>query len=130
MGNVIVGIMAVILFIGLAAAGAVYLGGGITGARASTNAARIIAGLQQVAGATRMYAQKSKGAHLPNDPTAVPTLLAGGFLRSTPTNPISGAENSAYVTDSSGQQGSTRPTFVQMTLGGDDTSMRACIEMV
>ena len=98
MSNVLIGIIGVILFIGLALAGALFLGPRFQEATQNSKAAATVQVVDQIANAARMY-QVQEGATLPgnaNGTTLATTtepahiaLIGGGYLKSVPANPVS-----------------------------------------
>ena len=87
MSNVLIGIIGVILFIGLALAGALILGDDFSSASNSSKAARVVQTLQQVSSAANMYRLKT-GRPLFEEDNA---LLVPRFLKTYPDSPIVGA---------------------------------------
>ena len=86
MSNVLFGLIGVIIFIGLAIAGAVVLGAEFTRSSAATKATRYISELDQIAQAANMYELKT-GRRLPaTSHTALlsPRFLSGDFDHSKP----------------------------------------------
>lgn len=77
MSNVLIGIIGVILFIGLALAGALILGTDFKTASSSSKAAKYISELNQISQAVNMYELK-KGSKIPDDVT--PNFLKPRFL--------------------------------------------------
>lgn len=86
MSNVLIGIIGVILFIGLALAGALILGDDFSSANNQSKAARVVQTLQQVASAANMYKLKT-GRPLYEEDNA---LLVPRFLKAYPDSPIVG----------------------------------------
>lgn len=92
MSNVLIGIIGVILFIGLALAGALFLGPRF---QESTNNARASAAVQavsQVASAANMFeVQEGRTAQVISDTTADnDDLVERNYLKSVPQNPTGG----------------------------------------
>ncbi len=96
MSNVLIGIIGVILFIGLALAGALFLGPRFQESTNNSKASAAVQAVSQVAHAVNMY-QAQEGA-LPADVTA---LTGAKYLKSVPSNPTSSVDapylNSGYV---------------------------------
>jgi hypothetical protein len=84
MSNVLIGIIGVILFIGLALAGALILGDDFKTATNSSRAAALMAQMKQAADAAVMYKLKTGRAYLPSQDTR---MLMTRFLKSEPINP-------------------------------------------
>ena len=87
MSNVLIGIIGVILFIGLALAGALILGDDFSTASNQSKAARVVQTLQQVSSAANMYKLKTGRALYEEDNA----LLVPRFLKAYPDSPIVGA---------------------------------------
>lgn len=86
MSNVLIGIIGVILFIGLALAGALILGDDFRTASSDSQAAAAVATAQQIQSAVEMWRLKTGQSTFPNQDTA---FLAPRFLKSTAVNPTS-----------------------------------------
>jgi len=89
--NVLIGIIGVILFIGLALAGALILGDDFRSSSNDTKAAQISQAIHQMASAASMYELKTGRRLMDGDQG----LLIPRFLKSIPANPIYAA-SSAY----------------------------------
>ena len=85
MSNVLIGIIGVILFIGLALAGALFLGPRFTDAKSTSTAAAAIQAVSQISSAI-VYSNTDLANRAPAglDPA---TLVAGKYMKSIPTNP-------------------------------------------
>jgi len=84
MSNVLIGIIGVILFIGLAIAGALFLGPRFTDSKSTSTAAATIQATSQIAYAySYSNAERAVKAQAGDNPSA----LTPGYLRSVPTNP-------------------------------------------
>jgi len=126
MSNVLIGIIGVILFIGLALAGALFLGPRFQESTNNSKAAAIVQSAAQVGNAVNMY-QVQNG-------TSVDTatqLQTGGFLKSVPVNPLSPV--SFIILDLDGRMQSNaltlpfRPAWVVTTIG-DNAAVCEAIE--
>jgi type II secretory pathway pseudopilin PulG len=97
MSNVLIGIIGVILFIGLALAGALFLGPRFQEATNNSKASANVQAMQQVIAAANMYELTNGKADLPLDVTidANSALVTGGFLKSVPSD--SSGRNATYV---------------------------------
>ena len=95
MSNVLIGIIGVILFIGLALAGALILGDDFRTATSASQAAALMSQLKQASDAGMMYKLKTGSAHLPSIET---NFLVPRFLKTPAVNPTSmtAAAPSAY----------------------------------
>lgn len=108
MSNVLIGIIGVILFIGLALAGALFLGPRFQESTNNSRAAASVQAVAQVASAANMYrVQEGHGAGLVAD------LISEDYLKSTPANPTSGG--GAVVM--SGTADTLTGRFATMSLG-------------
>jgi hypothetical protein len=87
MSNVLIGIIGVILFIGLALAGALILGDDFKSANNDSKAAAVQSQLKQVADAVNMAVLKT-GRPVMAGQVDVNSALLPRFLRSAPVNPI------------------------------------------
>jgi hypothetical protein len=114
MSNVLIGIIGVILFIGLALAGALILGDDFRTASADSKAAAAVQVVQQSVQAAAMYRLKT-GA-----PVSAGSIsaLTPRFLKSTPTNPVA----SAYTPDLRTETGAYGGPAAVVGMGADNTS--------
>lgn len=85
MSNVLIGIIGVILFIGLALAGATFLGPRFQQSTNLSKAAAIITSMTQMTDAARMR-KVSTGRSYPAGPADL--LVSEGYLKSRPMNPL------------------------------------------
>jgi len=139
MSNVLIGIIGVILFIGLALAGALFLGDRFSNSRTQSEAARYMSEGSQISKAYEMF-RLNEGAYPDGEPAVTTGEYAGlgvndtdrrkliqlkksGYLKSIPlglstgTNSTNGAW---YVSDKAG---------AAFSLIGDDTVAKAvCVE--
>ncbi|RYY05529.1 MAG: hypothetical protein EON55_26210, partial [Alphaproteobacteria bacterium] len=89
MSNVLIGIIGVILFIGLALAGALFLGPRFQEATLNSRASAIMTGVKQIADAVEMR-RVNEGSRLVK--SGQPTFLVSqGYLKSVPRNPANAA---------------------------------------
>ena len=98
MSNVLIGIIGVILFIGLALAGALFLGPRFQEASLNSKDAASLQAVSQISNASRMYAVQ-EGRPIPSNPSGTTlndtdsepyvALVGGGYLKSIPSNPYS-----------------------------------------
>ena len=84
MSNVLIGIIGVILFIGLALAGALILGDDFTSASSASQAAAVVSQVQQTVSAIEMYRLKTGRSQIMNNGTA---FLVPRFLKTPTVNP-------------------------------------------
>jgi hypothetical protein len=120
MSNVIIGIIGVILFIGLAAAGATILGSDFMQASASTRAATVVAHLQQ-------YSQAVNVLRVRRAITVQSSVGTNNALEEVPVNPI--GPGSAYVAANrtGGSTGDIGTVFTD--LGNSKMARDTCFEI-
>jgi len=123
MSNVLIGIIGVILFIGLALAGALILGDDFKGANNSAKAAAIISVMDQTASAVNMYGLKT-GSPYPAGPT---TGLVPRFLKVSNSVPLT--TFGVVDTRSIGGQYSGDAGYVVSGGGADSVSLAICAEI-
>ncbi len=134
MSNVLIGIIGVILFIGLALAGALILGDDFRTATSDTQAAATAAQLQQVTAAVNMWKLKTGQSIVPNQSTA---FLVPRFLKVQAVNPTkagrANASNYQYTTrfnndvcpDGNDEVGVTA-SHVMIPVGQDSSAQAIC----
>ena len=83
MSNVLIGIIGVILFIGLALAGALFLGPRFQESTNNSKASAIIQRIAQTASAANMY-EVQEGSRIAPDTAGVTTLVSRGYMKSAP----------------------------------------------
>ena len=126
MSNVLIGIIGVILFIGLALAGALILGEDFLTSSATAKASAVTSQMQQVSNAINMHNLKTdtvltSAAYNSNGYGA---NLVPRFLKSVPRNPVA---NYAYsAVDASGNGANTPIRFIYTHIGGDESSRQIC----
>lgn len=118
MSNVLIGIIGVILFIGLALAGALFLGPRFQDAASSSKASASIQAVSQISHAANMY-QVSEGKEVALGSDGVSDLVLRGYLKSLPSNPT-GSGIIILASSSSG-------IVARMDLGGN--AARICSEI-
>lgn len=122
--NVLIGIIGVILFIGLALAGALILGDDFRGASAESKAAAIASLMQQSAQAVNMYQLKT-GRILPSSAAENYAAVIGPrFLKTSPLNPVNG--NPFLVNNQGGGHDSTPSVQIYTSLGNDVIAKAVC----
>jgi hypothetical protein len=87
MSNVLIGIIGVILFIGLALAGALFLGPRFQESTNNSKGSAAVQAVSQVASAANMYNVQEGGTITNGDLTATNDLVAKSYLKSVPGNP-------------------------------------------
>ena len=124
MANVLIGIIGVILFIGLALAGALFLGPRFQESSNVSKASTIASGLSQIAYAVAMK-QTAEGVTVTVEDSS--SLLLGlktqGYLKAVPSNPLGGE---AGVVNELGQNTATPARWVYMSIGLSPSSKEVC----
>ncbi len=129
MSNVLIGIIGVILFIGLALAGALILGDDFKSSKASTQAARVVSDMQQISAAINMRNLKLGATMSATEYETNVASLVPRFLKVAPLVPTSGA---VYRTVDIDGYGRALPIHhLQARLGppGDETAKSICREI-
>ncbi len=115
MSNVLIGIIGVILFIGLALAGALFLGSRFQESTNNSKASSIVQAVAQVSSAVNMRDVMTGTRMNPSGPPAdVDLLVSEGYLRSIPTN--------------AGRSG-TRPVLMMAAGSGNDAAPASHVVM-
>jgi hypothetical protein len=129
MSNVLIGIIGVILFIGLALAGALILGDDFKSSKSSTQAAKAVSDMQQIAAAYNMRRLKLGTTMSAADYSTNVAALVPRFLRIAPTVPYGGG---IYTTPDINGNGAALPIHhVQARIGtiGDESARNICKEI-
>jgi hypothetical protein len=92
MSNVLIGIIGVILFIGLALAGALFLGPRFQESTSNSDAAAVMSSLKQAADAAEMWRVQEGKQYVPATDTS---FLAPGYLKRRLANPAPAAKTEA-----------------------------------
>ena len=92
MSNVLIGIIGVILFIGLALAGALFLGPRFQESTQNSQAASVMSSLRQASDAAELRMLDLGVSTTPS--THVSFLTNGGYLKAAPSNPAPAAQGS------------------------------------
>jgi type II secretory pathway pseudopilin PulG len=128
MSNVLIGIIGVILFIGLALAGALFLGPRFQDATVNSKASAAHQAMAQMTHAANLYAlQEGKPLNAVNYPTNMQTLITAKYLKAPAV--YNGAE---IATVDKGGYGRDMPVdHVQVIIGPktDPTSRAVCKEI-
>ena len=119
MSNVLIGIIGIILFIGLALAGALYLGEQFSASSASSRAAAIASTLQQTAYAANMYELETGRTVVTRSDTRNGQFLVPEFLKQQPLNPHTGGP--VTITDSEGRSSNGNRGVIMYATVGDRT---------
>jgi len=128
MSNVLIGIIGVILFIGLALAGALILGDDFRTANADSKAAAIQQQLKQVADASAMARLKTGAPVLVGQVNAASPLIPR-FLKSPPVNPVGsviGGNGFVLISAIGKQSGGKVATTAIAYMNTDAISRSAC----
>ena len=126
MSNVLIGIIGVILFIGLALAGALFLGPRFQESNNASKAAAAAQAVQQVASAITLRNLDSGQQMLAADDAAnLQILLTEKYLKAVPTNPMTGAPAQLRIVDLPGNN-IEAARWVIMDLGSSEQAREAC----
>ncbi len=124
MSNVLIGIIGVILFIGLALAGALILGDDFRSSSSASKASAVSAMLQQSAAAATMYELKTGRRIMAVPANYDGSFLAPRFLRSRPINPMNG--NEVGIVDANGGNTGVKGELFYTNLGPDSIAKDVC----
>jgi len=128
MSNVLIGIIGVILFIGLALAGALFLGPRFQEATVNSKTAAVEQSLSQVVHAASLYRmQEGRDLLASNYSTNVQTLRDAGYLKTTVASPLNGSP--IFTVDASGGGAVTPIHHVYLALGPSDDKVARSICM-
>lgn len=121
MSNVLIGIIGVILFIGLALAGALFLGPRFQSATHNSKASAAIQAVKQVTDAADMY-RVNEGQTI--SITGMPDLIGKGYLKSLPRI----GDSVTTIIDENGCAGCNtgRASAIGLYLGTDDAAKSIC----
>ena len=124
MSNVLIGIVGVILFIGLALAGALLLGDDFKAANNDTKGAAVMQAMSQTASAVQMYQLKTgplkRAENLSDTSQLVPR-----FLKAAPINPVTKATG-LVLGDGYGNASSGIAVGIIMPLGDTEEARNVC----
>lgn len=124
MSNVLIGIIGVILFIGLALAGALFLGPRFQESVNNSKASAVVQVLAQISDAANMSAVQEGRPLLANE-TISTNLVGRNYLKSMPSNP-SGDAGPFFVDVNGVGNGSGKAGAVIMRLGDDSNGKALC----
>jgi len=125
MSNVLIGIIGVILFIGLALAGALILGDDFMSASAASKAAAVTSQLQQGVQGITMYQLKTGRMMSAGDyNTRGAALLTPRFLKTMPINPTRGQD--VFAQDVTGSTTNGNVYVLVATLPRETSSKAIC----
>jgi hypothetical protein len=131
MSNVLIGIIGVILFIGLALAGALILGDDFRSANADSKAAAIQQQLKQVADAATMARLKT-GAPVLVGPVDASSPLIPRFLKAPPVNPVGSVigGNGFVLISAIGEQSGGKPAATAIAYMNTDAISKSACETI
>jgi len=127
MSNVLIGIIGVILFIGLALAGALFLGPRFQESTNNSKAAMAVQGVSQIASAIQLR-NLNEGSSLPSSASIQTDLVNAGYLKAVPKNPSGTA--STYLADGGGGQTSSPIVYIIMPLAVEGGAKEICAAAV
>jgi hypothetical protein len=126
MSNVLIGIIGVILFIGLALAGALFLGPRFQESSNSSRAAAAAQAVTQVANAITLRNVETGSPMLAtNDAANLQTLITDRYLKAAPVNPMSGSTATFRIVDLPGNNVEAA-RWVILDLGTDSRAKETC----
>ena len=125
MSNVLIGIIGVILFIGLALAGALFLGPRFQESTNSSRASAAVQAVSQVANASVMKTIQEGSPVMAG--TSVSDLVGGGFLKSEPGNPTGSEAMQIFGALGEGGAANVKAGMVVMRMVGNAESVCSAI---
>ncbi len=128
MSNVLIGIIGVILFIGLALAGALFLGPRFQESRVNALAGAYASQLQQINAAIDMYEVDKGERMLASTYQTNMAVLQTGYLKTAPVNPVR-PSFPYYTPDVDGTSSATPVDHVYTSAGTDAYARSICIAM-
>jgi len=133
--NVLIGIIGVILFIGLALAGALFLGPRFQAATIDSKAAAAVQGMQQLAHAMtlmRINEGKAYDANLSLLPGTNPETspVSRGYLKTLPKSPVNSAYDPFMVDATSNRSGEPKFSVITLSPSGDTVGESVCLNIV
>ena len=123
MSNVLIGIIGVILFIGLALAGALFLGQRFQESSTTSKASASVAQVRQIVSAIELYQLETGRTMIASDDNA--SLLLNGYLKSMPANPFN--RNSYDINDATANLGTAPVRLVISRIGSDSVAKDGCM---
>jgi hypothetical protein len=136
MSNLLIGIIGVILFIGLALAGALFLGPRFQESTSNAEAAASIATMQQVMGAVEMMKAENGPSIVRN---GVMVGLQPGYLKENVVNPSRAGRrnpnsylhsihfNNDALNDAGDEGGTGVARYAMMSIGSDSAARASCV---
>ena len=125
MSNVLIGIIGVILFIGLALAGAVFLGPRFQDATNRSKASAVQSQLKQVVDAASMAKLKTGRSVLVGE-VGIYSPLMPRFLKTPPSNPVRAGASYFLLDETGGQVAGSEAAIAVAYLNRDEVSQRIC----
>ena len=129
MSNVLIGIIGVILFIGLALAGALILGDDFRSSRSSTIAAKVVSDMQQIVAAVNMRNLKTGQTMSAVDYETNVASMVPRFLKVEPKVPLSGATYRTVDVDGFGRAMPIHHIQARLGPEGDEVAKAVCREI-
>lgn len=136
MSNVLIGIIGVILFIGLALAGALFLGPRFQESSSSAEAAASVSAIQQVVSAIELIRTENGTSIIRNGSLA---NLPSGYLKTPVSNPSRAGRrnpdsylhsihfNNDVLNDAGDEGGTGVARYVMMSIGSDASAKATCM---
>ncbi len=124
MSNVLIGIIGVILFIGLALAGALFLGPRFQQSVAQSKASAVSGQVAQVASAVALRGLTTGSVQKAREET-LPVVVADGYLKSMPVNAFDSSQG-FKVGDVTGSYTDNQIMYVFTNIGMSEAAKAAC----
>lgn len=126
MSNVLIGIIGVILFIGLALAGALFLGPRFQESTNNSKASAVVQAVSQVSAAVNMRDASTGTRMNPSGPPGdVGTLVSEGYLKTVPANAARSGTAPVLMMAAGSGQDIAPASHVVMGLGSNEAICRA-----
>jgi len=123
MSNVLIGIIGVILFIGLALAGALFLGPRFQESTSTSKTAAISQAMSQMSRGAELY-RLNEGTPFPAGPPT--SLVTKGYLKSIPENPLGNWNFFDFRAADGTYEGNAAYALAGMGMGTDPASLSVC----
>ena len=121
MSNVLIGIIGVILFIGLALAGALFLGPRFQESANNSKASAVVQAVSQISNATTMKTLQEGSPVMAG--TTPADLVGGGYLKSEPGNPTGAGSINIFGSLGEGAAAKVKAGMVVLSLVGNAESV-------
>jgi type II secretory pathway pseudopilin PulG len=125
MSNVLIGIIGVILFIGLALAGALFLGPRFQESTNNSKASASVQAISQISNAIELY-RTQEGSAYPAENITSTSALVPGYLKAIPTNPMTGSTSYLGLDVGGAQRAGFPIAIVTMVIGFDAKAKAVC----